>query len=76
MDSSIASIDLIDDDIDNLAVLLTIDLSSGSAIAGNYTVDITAYFDIDPNANTISTPLQINFEENPCPNTSVEFQNA
>ena len=73
MDSSIASIDLIDDDIDNMAVLLTIDLTSSSAIVGNYAVDITAYFAIDPEANTISTPLQINFEEKPCPYTSVEF---
>ena len=67
---------MIYDDIDDIAVLLTIDLTSSSAIAGNYTVDITAYFAIDPDASTISTALQINFEEKPCPDTSVEFQNA
>ena len=53
---------------------MTVDLAAGNDSAGNYTVNLTASFDADPDASTVSTSIQINLEVAPvCPNPDIEI---
>ena len=56
IESYIATIDLIDEDNDKVFDLnLFVDLAAGDDTAGNYTVNITASYDADPDASTVTT---------------------
>ena len=51
--SNIAQIALSDEDNNNVYSLsLTVDISAGDDIAGNYTINLIASFDNDPDAST------------------------
>ena len=66
---------MIDEDNDKVYSLsMTVDLAAGSDSVGNYTVNLTASFDADPDASTVSASLQINLEVAPvCPNQDIEI---
>ena len=54
IESYIATVDLIDEDNDKVYDLnMFVDLAAGNDVAGNYTVNITASYDGDPNAETV-----------------------
>ena len=53
---------------------LTVDPAAGNDLVGNYTVDLAASFDADPDASTVSASVQINLEVAPvCPNPDIEI---
>ena len=53
---------------------MTVDLAAGNELEGNYTVNLTASFDADPDASTVSTSVQINLKVGPvCPNLDIEI---
>ena len=66
---------MIDEDNDKVYNLsMTVDLAVGNDLVGNYTVNLTASFDADPDASTVSTSVQINLEVAPvCPNPDIEI---
>ena len=75
IDSNVATIALVDVDSDNVYnASLTIDLSSNQIEVGDFTVNIVASYATDPEAITVSTPLQISIKG--CPNASVEFKDV
>ena len=75
IDQNVAQIALSDEDNDGVYSLsLTVDPAVGNDLVGNYTVDLAASFDSDPDASTVSTSIQINLEVAPvCPNQDIEI---
>ena len=54
----IAVVDLIDEDNDKVYDLnMFVDLAAGDDVAGNYTINITASYDGDPNAAIVTTSV-------------------
>ena len=64
-----------DEDNDGVYSLsLTVDPAASNESVGNYTVDLAASFDADPDASTVSTSIQINLEVAPvCPNQDIQI---
>ena len=66
---------MIDEDNDKVYNLsMTVDLAVGNDLVGNYTVNLTASFDADPDASTVSASVQISLEVAPvCPNPDIDI---
>ena len=67
---------MVDEDNDKVYSLsMTVDLAAaGNDSVGNYTVNLTASFDADPDESTVSALIQIYLEVTPvCPNQDIEF---
>ena len=64
-----------DEDNDNMYSLsLIVDLAAGNDLAGNYTIDLSASYDADPDASTVSTSIQVNLVVAPvCPNPDIDI---
>ena len=72
---NLAQIAMSDEDKDRVYDLsLNVNLAVGNDSVGNYTVNLIASFDADPDASAVSTSVQINFEVAPvCPNLDIEI---
>ena len=68
---------MIDEDNDReYSLSMTVDLAAGNDSVGNYTVHLTASFDADLDASTVSTSIQINLEAAlVCPFPDIEIVN-